>query len=133
MPGPREFHGSVLPVPKTARLSFGSMSAFSHIAPPPYDEPVPGACVHVSLPGAPGRGTVVQLQTRAPVVASRACMLLLGLPPSPPLSPTMSRPLKYIGVAETRPPFCHGSSSVFQTRPPVVWSRATTLPSRWVA
>ena len=36
MPLPRLFHGTGLPVPKIARLSFVSMSGDSHIEPPPF-------------------------------------------------------------------------------------------------
>ena len=119
----------MFPVPKMARLFFVSTTGDSHSAPPPYEDPEPRNCVQVLAPGWPGAGMTVHCQMRRPVAASRACMLLLGLPKSPPLSPDSTIPLTYTGASEILPPFCHARSSVFHTSPPVIWSSATRVPS----
>src|SRR5579862_5281991 len=71
------------------------------------------------------------VQSRAPVVALKANISFEKLPPSPPELPSITSPLKYIGVSDRRMPRCQGPTVFHQTTLPVPWSSATTLPSRW--
>jgi hypothetical protein len=90
LPGPREFHGTGLPVPKIRRFSFVSTTGVSHMAPPPYWLSAPD---HVSPPGWPCCGTIAHVHRRRPLLALKACMPFETLPPSPPESPVMTMPL----------------------------------------
>src|SRR6476620_1657841 len=96
MPGPREFHGSGLPVPTITRLREVSTTGDSQNAPPPYSvlpfPPLP-SIVQVFEPGWPGDGTGLQDQIRAPFAALKAEIDGLLPPLSPEPSPTRTIPL----------------------------------------
>src|SRR5688572_6416936 len=117
--------GPGLPTPQYVRFDSGSYEPVVQIDPPPVFHESPA---HVSWPGSPGCGTVLNFQICLPVTGSYAAMNPL-MPYSPPAGPTITLSLTTRGATVPEYPCSGFPIGVVHSRRP---SRAS-MPTRFAS
>ena len=117
--------GAGLPTPQYVRFRSGSYEPVTQIDPPPRFQESPD---HVSCPGSPGPGIVLNRQSSSPVFGSMAAMKP-RMPYSPPAEPRISLSFTTKGACVSEYPPVGSTICLLKTTAPLLASRATNRPS----